>query len=457
MSRPTRFVLLVQEYGWTSYERFAIVFREAAQQAAEKEGNPRLATVLISRATFDRWMAGRIQGTPRREPAAVLRHLFNMSAERLFETVSEERAVRAQAGAVFAGIDMSAGQLQFDDPLQVIAQARSLTGSNADPAVLAMAEGTIQRVIDRYEVLGPQHLAGEVRVLRTMLHAVLGGHQPPRVRAKLFGLAARAAGLLAYMAVNAGAAWEVADAYCTEAETLAVEAETVAGGAGDVHLQMWVAGTRSLALYYSGRYSEADAAAEAGGALAPDSPQSIRLLVNGRARALARLGDRSGTDTAITQALALSDRQPALPEGLTSCIDFAPYSPARSLANALTARLSLNDVDAVLAYAQQIDELIENSASEWSRALVGLDVATALLQQHHPEVERAMALGRRALRAGTTAPIRSVWQRANELYAHARPWHAEPEVGDYAEELRTWRSQPQAAPIVVGAPALASW
>ena len=439
----TRFALLVQENQWDSYEKFCIHFAKAAARAAEKENDPRLARVEVSRSSFDRYMGrrGSIKSTPRRDAYLVLRHMFNMAPERLFEPVEPGALVSLRASADLASA--SAASLGFDDPLAVVAQTHKLTSSNADDPVMVMVRRSISGIIDRYEAQGPQQLAGEARVVREMLHGVLAGQQPPRVRTELFRLASQAAGLLGYMAVNAGATYDLVNAYCSEAESLAREV-------GDVPMEMWASGTRSLGLYYQKRYAEADGAALAGIALAPDDPQAIRLLVNGRSRALARLDDRRGAEQAIGQALELSDRQAALPGGLTSCISFEPYSMARTLANAITTRLSLGDTAEVLTHAEQIDELIAHSDSDWSRALVGLDTATALLQQPSPEVEKAMALGRRALRSGTTAPIRSVWERANELYQCAERWHDEPDVGDYAEELRTWRSQPQAGMIVVG-------
>ncbi|MFF4531596.1 hypothetical protein ACFY1P_20285 [Streptomyces sp. NPDC001407] len=445
IARVTRFSLEVQDRDLKSFERFSAAFRKTAQHAAKEESDPALAHTFVSRATFARWITGQIQRTPNNAAATVLRHMFGMSVERLFQTVSEESTPLLHPQApIGPGVE-------FDDPLQVIAQARTLTSSNTDPALLTMASASIRRIIDRYEVLGPQQLAGEARMLRTTLQTLIAGQQPAGMRTDLFLMAAKVSGLLAYMAVNANAPFQVADAYCTEAEELA-EAAGRPDGEDDavLGLRMWTAGTRSLALYYNQRYAEAHAAAQAGIDLDPGNPQAIRLLINGCARALARTGDRLRAEAAIGTAMALSDRQPHLPTGLTSCIDFVPYSPARTLANAITARLSLTDYDHVHTHAAEIDELIEHSDSDWSRALVRLDVATALLRQEAPELEHAMLLGRRALHAGTTAPIRSVWQRASELYVHAAErWRGEPAVGDYAEDLRMWRAQPQAAPVAV--------
>ncbi|NUQ95078.1 MAG: hypothetical protein HOY79_00460 [Streptomyces sp.] len=447
--RMTLFRQLVQERGWTTVETFSTHFCNAGRDLAARSGNGRLADVTVARRTFDRWMAGELKGLPQRDTRTILEHLFQQPVALLFATPdgANQEAVTAHSGSARLPRSSAAAHRPtgaFDDPRAVITQTELLMQSGVDAAVLDHFRGEIQGIVDRYETHGPQALAGEARMLRGALGALLGGRQHlPAVHTELFRLTGQAAGLLAYMAVNAGADPAVAEAYCSQAETLAEHV-------GDTQLRMWAAGTRSLSLYYQHRYAEADAAAAAGVNLAPHDGQAIRLLVNGRARALARLGDRRGTERAIGRGLDLSEQQPSLPSGITSCISFAPYSLARTLANEITARLSLDDTGEVLACAEQIDTLIEESDSEWSRALVRLDVAAALLQHPQPEVEHAMALGRSALHAGTTAPITSVWQRANELYEKAGRWHGEPDVGEYAEELRTWRSRPQAKSIVGG-------
>ena len=325
---------------------------------------------------------------------------------------------------------------QFDRPEEVVAQARALTEQSSDATLMTTASVALESVIQRYERLGPHRLASEARVLRNALHGALEGPQPPRVRSDLFRYTSRVAGLIGYMAVNASAPLAVSQAYCAEGEALAREV-------GDTGTEMWVHGTRSLGLYYAGRYADAARAAQAGVELSPDNPQAIRLLVNGCARAYARMGDRAAAEAAIGRALTLSERQQVLPVGLTACIDFVPYSLARTLANAITARLSSGDTEAVLADADEIEDLVEQSESEWSRALVRMDVASALLRRKHRDVERAMSLGVSALHMGSTPPIRSVWKRARELYGQAVQWRREPSVREYAEELRTWQSHPQ--------------
>ncbi|WP_176969302.1 helix-turn-helix transcriptional regulator [Streptomyces sp. 2314.4] len=323
----------------------------------------------------------------------------------------------------------------WESPLDIAKRLNATTSSNIDPATVAVLEQSVADLVNRYEAEGPHQLAPEALDLRIFVQDRLDGRQPPRQRAALFRVAAQASGLLGYMAVNAGRE-SVAEAYCKEAEGLAKEIT-------DLELLMWIQGTRSLNAYYAGHYDHAVQWAEAGLAIAPDNPQAIRLQSNGRARALGKLGDRSGAIRAIASAEELSSHH-SVPAGLTSCISFEPYATARTLANAATVHVALADAPRVLAYAEQIDELVEHSDSAWSQALVRLDVAAALLTGPRPDVEQAMALGRQVLEAGGGPPIRSVVQRAGDLLAGAKSWQSVPAVREYEDTLRSWQSAPHA-------------
>ncbi|MFI5857432.1 hypothetical protein [Streptomyces parvulus] len=429
--RTNYFRVLVQERRWT-YEALCIQWKRARAELAEKDGDPRLAGVDLPRRTFDRWMKGELsERGPRPDSARVLEHLFGLTTADLFGPPPPDREAGQRPTVSAAPVLAASG---WGNPGEILLQAQELMTSNTDPALLILAAESIESIVQRYEEQGPQQLVGEARLLRKMVRTLLLGRQSSGQRQELFGLAARSSGLLAYMAVNAGHA-DVAEAYC-------VEAEAFADQVGDVGTKMWVLGTRALNLYYAGDYAASDAAAAQGIALSPQSPQAIRLWVNGRARALARQGDIRGTGRAIGRALDLSDQQRHLPGGVTSCISFEAYSPARTLANAVTAHLSTGDVAKVLEYAGQIEELVEQSPSQWTRTLVSLDVATAMLRQGRPDLEQALSLGTQALHASGSSPIHSVWQRATELLQHAEKWHAEPVVRDYASELAALDYQP---------------
>ncbi|MEU0805507.1 hypothetical protein [Streptomyces sp. NPDC005970] len=433
MPRTTWFRLILQQRHLTTYEAFAIQFSRAAHELAEREGDPRLRSLSVSARQFDRWMSGELRTLPRPDACRVLEHMLGKPVSVLFAVPDDPEGRSKPSAAVgHEPAPPVAVREEADSPLEIIARARQLTASNVDTGTLAFVASSLESVIARYEQDGPRVLGAQTRAMRRLIHTFLDGHQPPHLRQELFRLAARAAGLLGYMAVNTGN-FMLAEAYCTEALDLS-------RAINDIETEQWVSGTLSFGLYYAGQYAEADSCAAAAVEKAPRSAQAIRLLVNGRARALAKTRDHDGAKRAIDRALELSDLHHA-PAGITSCISFEPYGHARTLANAVTAHVSLCNVDQVLKDAKQIDDLVEHSDSSWSRSLVRLDVATALLQQRSPDLERALLLGKEALLLSGDSPVRSVWQRSHDLYQLARRWRKQSAVREYGDELRTWSSQ----------------
>lgn len=431
-TRMTLFRQLVQERHWTTVHSFNTHFAGAARELAAITGERRLVDVTVARRTFDRWMAGELRGMPQRDTRAILEHLFQQPVALLFATPE---------GTEPAGL--SRGEGIFDDPLAVITQTELLTQSGTGTTALDHFRNEIQGIVDRYETQGPQALVGQARSLHGELGARLKDRQyPPAVHTELFRLTGQAAGLLAYMAVNAGARPAVA-------------------GLTACRPRPWPGKSEIRSCRYGLLEPARSACTTSSGTPRPTQPRRrestwrpVMVRLSGfwstAGRGLSLVSVTEGVRSGPSGERLTSPSSSPLPSGITSCISFAPYSLARTLANEITARLSLDDTSEVFSCAKQIDDLIEESDSEWSRALVRLDVAAALLQHRQPEVEHAMALGRRALHAGTSAPITSVWQRANELYERAGRWHAEPDVGDYADELRTWRSLPEARSIVNG-------
>ena len=446
MARTTLLRQLLQQLHLTTYASFAVQFERAAAGLAERDGDPRLGSLRVSSRQFDRWMAGELQNLPRPDTRRVLEHMLGRSAAELFASVLEDSPSSASQGhqreeprhqspPVATEHPENPEHPATENPFEIVARSKQLTTGNVDDGVLAFLGSSLESIVSLYEQDGPQVLRPQTRSLRELAHALLNGLQPPRARQELFRLAARAAGLLGYMAVNTSD-FALAEAYCTEARELS-------RAIGDIDTEVWAGGTLSFGLYYAGRFADADACAAAAVERAPRSAQSIRLLANGRARALAKMGRRQSADRAIGQALELSELHD-VPAGVTSCISFEPYGHARTLANAVTAHLSLGNVDQVLGHAQQIDDLVEHSDSPWSRALVRLDVSTALLQQPAPDLEHSMALGREALVLSGDTPITSVWQRASDLREQARRWRNQPAVREYGDEFQTWSSQPAA-------------
>ncbi|MCP2336915.1 helix-turn-helix transcriptional regulator [Actinomadura rupiterrae] len=395
--------------------------------------------LYVATSTWARWERG--ERAPRTQHIAEIARVLDVPAARVRSWFASPDEPDEASGRAVPEAERPLPDL--GDPIMIFADARSLGASNADPEVLRIARMSLGRIVDRYEELGPWTLAPEARELRRSLHALLRGQQPPRQRRELFATAARAAGLLGYMAVHLGRP-VVAEAYLAEAELLAGHAE-------DVEMRMWAGGTRSLALYDQGRFEDADAVAEAAVGLDPSGPQAIRLLATGRARALARLGGsyaHARAERMLDEAIELSERRrDGLPTGFPPCVSFGPYSTARTLASAVSVHVSIGDADRALEYASTIDAMVRSSGSRWTEALVGLDVAKALLAD---DVRQAMGLGCRALELTRPVPIRSVWQRARDLEAAAAPWAEETHAARYSALLREWCRTPLARPVVDG-------
>ncbi|MER6072757.1 hypothetical protein ABT187_28715 [Streptomyces sp. NPDC001817] len=438
MPRTTLFRQLLQQRHLTTYEAFAAQYERAAARLAKIDRDPRLASIQVSPRQFDRWYGGELLTLPRPDACRVLEHMLGRPVSDLFSTMhdNESEGDRDEKPRTRRQASIPPPPREDDEnPLDIVARTRQLTASNADDATLSFLDASLQGITSRYEQDGPYVLRPQARQARRLAHTLLDGRQPPCARRELFRLAARASGLLGYMAVNIGD-FALSEAYCTEARDLSREI-------GDLDTELWACGTLSFSLYYAGRYDEADACAAAAVERAPRHAQSIRLLANGRARALGKTGDRRAVERALGQALRLSDLH-EVPVGLTPCISFEPYGRARTLANAVTSQVALRNTAQVLRDAGHIDDLVEHSTSSWSRSLVRLDVATALLQHRTPDIDHAMALGRQALRLCGDTPISSVYQRSRDLHQQAQPWRDHSAVRDYGEEFRTWSSQPAA-------------
>ncbi|MGW0651773.1 helix-turn-helix domain-containing protein [Streptomyces umbrinus] len=326
----------------------------------------------------------------------------------------------------------------WDDPVAIATDVGALLASNTAPGGISAADEALKRIIDEYESdgpTGPARLALRARKLRSHLHGLLQGQQPPSHRTALFRTAARTSAVLGYMAVNAGH-HGLAASYCTEAVSMAQDIS-------DLETVMWTHGTRSLSAYYAGDFATAAAWASAGIALAPNHPQAIRLHVNGLARALARQGDHAGTLRAIGAAEDLSSRH-GVTTALTPCISMDPYGVTRTLANAITGHVALGETAEVLRYETEISEYVAAADSQWTHSLVRLDVATALLSGRHPDVEHAMVIGLQVLQDAEGGPlILSVVQRAHDLRSNAESWADVAAVSEYADALRAWSATPR--------------
>lgn len=323
--------------------------------------------------------------------------------------------------------------VELESATEIMARRATLHSSALTAELLADLEQFVVNVIDRYEVEGPSRLARETVQARRLVDRLLAGNQRLHQRARLFELAGKLSGQLSYMAINLGN-FAAAQAYGAEAFELA-------GFIGHNELSAWVRGTQSLAAYYTGDYRRSLVLAQDGQRYAKKSIQAVRLAVNGEARALGKLQDRRGTAEAVTRAYRQLERfRPAA--GMTPCISFGIYSEARTASNAATAYLSIADTKRVLAYTEYATRVVDASPSQWSRALVRLDTATALLKGKRPEPEGASLLGSEAIAAARDIGIESIRQRTRDLMAELRPWLHLPTVAEFLNEAGGWLTGP---------------
>jgi hypothetical protein len=225
-------------------------------------------------------------------------------------------------------------------------------------------------------------------------------------RQQLCEIAGATSGVLGYVAVGRGD-FPLARAYCLEAFQLG-------NFAGNRNLQAWARGTQSFCEYYAGRYPDALRLAEDGLGYAQSGPQSVRLTINGAARALGKLGDAEGVHRAVDRAHDLMARND-VPAGVPSSIAFDCYSAAQTASNAATAYVSLGMPDKVQHYVGLALPDISTSDSPWSRSLVMIDLALSLIRPPEADLDHATELMLNAIVISADRPIISVQQRTAEF------------------------------------------
>ena len=133
-------------------------------------------------------------------------------------------------------------------------------------------------------------------------------------------------------------------------------------------------------------------------------PQSVRLAVNGAARAMGKLGDVQGVHRMVGETQESLSRQEVAP-GIVSSIGFGCYSEAQVASNAATAYVSLGMPERARYHLDRALPDITASRSPWSRALVTIDLATALAQSKEADLEKACGLVLEALAVAAGRPV----------------------------------------------------
>lgn len=302
--------------------------------------------------------------------------------------------------------------------LHDVLQARRVSAGS-----LALAEEACARFDARYAELPPLVLLPELR--RQLKHVVgwLQESQPVSYRQRLCSLAARLAGLRAWLYFDM-ADYRAADAWFASAANAASEAD-------DRNLGGWLLGARSLIpvdrqdyTAAAGMLGEAQALAGAGA-----SPTTRAWLDALEARALAGLGDERGFDAAQQRATKRLTR--TCVDDRHHGMDFAGPRLDLSYYDGLSYLLVGRASAAEAAFRQALDHLPDSRIK--ARSILLLSVALAAAEAGR--LDEAVALTGQALTLASDQPIRRVWQRASEVRLALAPADRSSPVRDLDEQL----------------------
>jgi tetratricopeptide (TPR) repeat protein len=313
---------------------------------------------------------------------------------------------------------------------EIGARVQRLAVSNVDEATLRHLDLILDEAARQYETSDGAAVYQMVRKQRRWVEELLLGSQRPVQRLELHVRAAKLTAVLGYLAFDLGHR-VLGEAYLDEAFSLAD-----AAGHGD--LKAWVRGLQSFVAYYSGRYSDALADAEDGQRHAAGGPQSIRLAAAGEARALGRLGDRKGVDTAVERALSVRSHIIET-DPVGRFLSFEPLSTGRIYGNAATAYLSLGDSETARYFAELALAIFVAHNARASHVLTLVDLSMSHLAGTGSEPDAAAARMREALIVGTDLRSDVVSGRASEFLVVSRRWSPNPTMAELAEAVEEWR------------------
>lgn len=321
--------------------------------------------------------------------------------------------------------------LELDELEQIEERRRWLTWAGIDEAKLAFLSDMVGWLIDQDEKSPTQVLASRASDLRRYVNPLLGVAHKPVHAARLFTIAAQLSGAQAALALDQGRV--------TVARAYAAEAFGLAEAVGNPEVVSWARATQSLVEYYDDKIFDALAYARDGLDRAAGGVHSVRLSVNGVARALARLGEADGVERAVHHAWTVLEQRPAVAGSLTPSLTTDMYCRARAAGNAATAFLALGDVTKVEHYADIALPMFDRTQTPGPWAMTRLDLATGLLQPASRDIDRAASLVREAVEVADVLPF-PVQQRVTQFLQAARPWQALPQVRE-VRELVTDRSR----------------
>jgi hypothetical protein len=275
-----------------------------------------------------------------------------------------------------------------------------------DPEKLNVVAARTDAMISEYETADTSAQTAELQRYRSWLEDQLESLGDPGQRQVVCAVACKVSGVLGYIAVGRSL-FDLSRAYLLESFELARVTESA-------DMSAWVRGMQSFCEYYSGNYVGALEYATDGIRYAGSGPQSVRLLSNGVARAMGKLGDIGGVHRAIEQALQSLDRQSQVPT-TPSSIGLSGYNLAQVAGNAATAYLAADEPLKVAEFVEIALSGTAQSDSPWGRSLILIDYASAVLNSASCDPYESMTIAQDALAISAGRPISSVHLRALEF------------------------------------------
>ncbi|MFI6427794.1 helix-turn-helix domain-containing protein [Promicromonospora sp. NPDC050880] len=380
----------------------------------------------VARTTVTRWEAGDVEPLAWVRPAlaAALSVTLEDLATLLTPTDHGPDSIPSHVPAPEAVPAQPPYPLDDGELLDVAERRSWLASLDVSAAKIDYLAPAVEWIIDQDERVPAAELQARARGLRSHLHPLLEAPQRPRTAMRLFAVASRLSGVQAALSLDMGS--------LPSARVHSAEAFELAEATGDPDLMAWARATQSLVEYYAGRYPDALALANDGLARSPRGPHAVRLSVNGRARALARMGDRAGVDHAVGHAWTVRTEHPDPDTALTASLTTTVYCEPRAAGNAATAYLALGDTARVEQYANLALDTFDAEGFTGPQAMTRIDVATALLDPATGDVERAASLVTDAFQIGGAASF-PVQQRVTEFVAAAASWEALPAIREVRE------------------------
>ncbi|WP_163549273.1 helix-turn-helix domain-containing protein [Candidatus Frankia nodulisporulans] len=320
---------------------------------------------------------------------------------------------RASSGPSVTAVQTTVRDSDNESTLDIFRRIHKFSGTPFNGEIVHALDSAIVDTVRTYEGAEKEFLARSLIKQRRWLDGLIDDCRHPTQRRSIYRLAGQTSGILGYIAVNRGE-FSIARAYCSEAFHLGDFGESP-------ELQAWARGTHSFCEYYAGDFISARDLARSGLKLSAGGAQSVRLAVNGEARALGKLGDVEGVHRAVEAAYRQLERHPVV-QGVSSPVSFDGYCLSRTASNAVTAYVPLGLPDYVQEHADIAMPEFESSESRWSQSLLRLDLANSLINSGRPDLDRACSLVREALEISQDRPITSVLQRSREFLASTRRW-----------------------------------